>query len=81
MGDSNLVHRLELALKDALKATLFTAIDEMLLRVYYLYKYSPKKCHELDEVIGALRLCLEPVELPNKGGNRPTHSPSAARST
>lgn len=71
MGDSNLVHHLELALKDALKGTLFTAIDEMLLRVYYLYKNSPKKCYKLDEVIGALGLCLEPAELPNKGGNRP----------
>ena len=43
MGESNLVHRLELALKDALKGTLFTVIDEMLLRVYYLYKNSPKE--------------------------------------
>ena len=33
-----LAHRLELALKDALKGTVFSAIDEMLLRVYYLYK-------------------------------------------
>ena len=37
----------------------------------YLYKNSPKKCHELNEVIAALRLCLEPGDLPNEGGNRP----------
>ena len=66
-----LAHRLELTLKDALKSTLFSAVDELLLRVYYLYKNSPKKCHELDEVIAALRLCLEPGELPNEGSNRP----------
>ena len=66
-----LAHRLELALKDALKGTLFSAVDEMLLRVYYLYKNSPKKCHELDEVIAALRLCLEPGDLPDEGGSRP----------
>ena len=66
-----LAHRLELALKDALKGTLFSAVDEMLLRVYYLYKNSPKKCRELEEVIAALRMCLEPGDLPNEGGNRP----------
>ena len=66
-----LAHRLELALEDALKGTLFSAVDEMLLRVYYLYKNSPKKCRELEEVIAALRMCLEPGDLPNEGGNRP----------
>lgn len=66
-----LAHRLELALKNALQDTLFTRIDEMLLRVYYLYEKSPKKCHQLDDVVASLRLCLEPAELPNKGGNRP----------
>ena len=43
-------HRLELSLKDAPKDTVFSSIDEMLLRVYYLYEKSPKKCRELDEV-------------------------------
>ena len=66
-----LAHRLELALKDALNGTLFAAIDEMLLRVYYLYKNSPKKCHELEEVIANLRECLESDDLPNEGGSRP----------
>lgn len=52
------------------KGSLFSAVDEMLLRVYYLYENSPKKCHELDQVIAAFRLCLEPDDLPSEGGNR-----------
>ena len=32
-----LAHRLELALKDALKNTYFSHVDELLLRIYYLY--------------------------------------------
>ena len=39
-----LAHRLELSLKDALKHTLFSKVDEMLMRMYYLYEKSPKKC-------------------------------------
>ncbi len=35
-----LAHRLELALKDALKDTLFQSVDDMLLRVYYVYEKS-----------------------------------------
>lgn len=66
-----LVRRLELALKDALKGTFFATIDELLLRMYYLYETFPKKCHELDEVVTSLRLCLEQGELPGQGGNRP----------
>ena len=38
-----LAHRLELSLKDALKDTLFSTIDEMLLRVYYLYTRNHQK--------------------------------------
>ena len=37
-----LAHRLELATKDALKFTLFSQIDELLLRLYYLYEKAPK---------------------------------------
>ena len=66
-----LAHRLELALKDALKNTLFTQVDEMLLGAYYLYENSPKKCVELNEVVSALRQCLECTDLPVEGGNRP----------
>ncbi len=36
-------HRLELACKNALSSTLFKGIEEMLLRLYYLYENSPKK--------------------------------------
>ena len=68
-----LAHRLELSLKDALKGTLFSTIDDMLLRVYYLYHKSPKKCRELDEVVASLKLCLEQSEMPHTRtkGNRP----------
>ena len=51
-------HRLELAVKDALKGTAFDAIDDMLLKLYYLYEKSPKKCRELEEVIADLKECL-----------------------
>ena len=46
-----LAHRLELAVHDALKDTAFSLIDDMLLRLYYLYEKSPKKCRELDDII------------------------------
>ena len=45
-----IAHRLELAIKDALKSTAFGLIDELLLRLYYLYEKSPKK------MLGALRI-------------------------
>ena len=34
--------RLELALKDALQPTSFAQVDDLLLRIYYLYEKSPK---------------------------------------
>ena len=37
-------HQLELACKDAFSSKLFHDIDSMLLRLYYLYEKSPKKC-------------------------------------
>lgn len=39
-----LAHRLELSLKDGLRNTLFSKIDDILLRIYYLYSKAPKKC-------------------------------------
>ena len=66
-----LAHRLELALRDALRQTYFVQVDEMLLRAFYLYEKAPKKCVELDEVVSELRQCLEPTDLPAEGGNRP----------
>ena len=62
-------HRLELALKDALSISYFTTADELLFRIYYLYEKSPKKCHELNEVVAELKQCLKPGHLPAEGGN------------
>ena len=50
-----LAHRVELAIKDALKSTTFDLIDEMLLRMYYIYEKSPKKCRELENIITDLK--------------------------
>ena len=69
-----LAHRLELSLKDALKDTPFVAIDEMLLRVYYLYEKSPKKCRDLETVIEELQCCLTTEEFPTKGGHKPVRA-------
>ena len=54
-----LAHRQELALKDALKGTVFDLVDDMLTRLYYVYEKSPKKCRELEEVVADLRQCVE----------------------
>ena len=40
-------HQLELVIKDAFKGTFFSEIDTMLLKLYYLYKKSPKRLREL----------------------------------
>ena len=69
-----LAHRLELSLKDALKNTFFSNIDDMLLRLYYLYEKSPKKCNELKEVVDNLKLCLEESEMPNQRGIKPVRA-------
>ena len=53
-----LAHRLELAIKDALKGTCFDLVDEMLLRLYYLYEKSPKKSRELEDITVVLKDCL-----------------------
>ena len=69
-----LAHRLELALKDALKGMLFKSVDEMLLQVYYLYEKSPKKSRELETVVEELKFCIAPGEFPQHGGNKPLHA-------
>ena len=46
-----LAHRLELAVKDAFKNTAFGEIDDMLLKLYYLYENSPKKCQQLEDIV------------------------------
>ena len=53
-----MAHRLELAVKDALKSTAFDSIDDLLLRLYYLYEKSPKKCRELEDIVTDLKECL-----------------------
>ena len=66
-----LAHRLELSVKDALQSTFFGTIDDVLLRLYYIYNKSPKKCHQLQDIITELKSCLEPSEMPIQGGSCP----------
>lgn len=66
-----LANRLELSVKDALDSTYFHTIDDILLRLYYLYNKSPKKCRQLVDVVNQLKECLEISEMPKKGGNNP----------
>lgn len=37
-----LAYQLELAVKEALKGTTFDSVDNMLLKVYYIYENAPK---------------------------------------
>lgn len=64
-------HRLELACKDSLSSQLFKDLAEMLLRLYYLYSKSPKKCRELTDLVEHLK---EVFEFPKHGGNLPVRS-------
>ena len=64
-----LAHRLELAVKDALKSTLFDNVDNMLMRAY-IYKKSPNKCRELEEIVISLKQCLDDGDMPHSG-NQP----------
>ena len=61
-----LAHRLELAIKDALKTTYFDSVDGMFLNLYLLYSKSPKKCRQLEEVIAELKECLALVDSGSK---------------
>ena len=54
-----MAHRLELAIKDALKGTSFDLVDEMLLRLYFIYDKSPKKCRELEGIVNDLKDCFQ----------------------
>ena len=56
-------HRLELVIKDALKSSLFSQIDKLLLRIHYLYEKAPKKCRELDRIMEELKECLGPEDM------------------
>lgn len=66
----SLVHRLELVVKDALKGTAFDAVDNMLLKLYYMYEKAPKKCRELEEVVSDLKECISIDE----GGIKPVRA-------
>ena len=52
MGDIRLVCGTSVGafLKSALQSTVFGDIDEILLRLYYLYENSPKKLRQLREL-------------------------------
>ncbi|KAL5466909.1 hypothetical protein EMCRGX_G031068 [Ephydatia muelleri] len=58
-ADSDGLIRLELACKDALCSDLFTVIDEMLLRLYYIYEKSPQICRELTDIADDLKECTQ----------------------
>ena len=60
-------HHLELSCKNSLTSTLFKDIEEMLLRLYFLYKKSPKKTSELEKIMEELHKVFEF----RKGGNKP----------
>ena len=45
-----MAHKLELYIQDALKMTYFDKVDELVLRICYLYKRLPKKLRELSEI-------------------------------
>ena len=57
-------HRLELASKNGLISKLFKEIEEMLLRLYYLYEKSPKKTRELASIVEDLK---EAFDFPGSG--------------
>ena len=60
-------HRLEIACRDSLSSQLFRNIDELLLRLYYLYENSPKRCRDLEDIV------VELYNLP-EDGNIPIRS-------
>ena len=51
-------HRLELSIKDALKSTFFSTIDDLLLRLYIIYEKSPKKCRVLNDIMEELNITV-----------------------
>ena len=53
-----IAHRMELTIKDALKFTDLELIDELLLKLCYLYEKLPKKCRELKGIISDLKECF-----------------------
>lgn len=49
----------------------FSLINEVLLRLYYLYSKAPKKCRVLEEIVIELKSCLDPSDFPSECGSRP----------
>ena len=70
LGQSYKTKDSELACKDVPSSQLFKDIDDMLLRLYFLYSKSPKKTRELSDTVEDLK---EVFEFP-KGGNLPVRS-------
>ena len=66
-----MAHRLELSTKDALKGTYFDFVDDMLIKLFYVYERSPKKCRELSEVVADLKEFLQFDDLHKTKGVRP----------
>lgn len=56
-------HILELASKSGLSSALYKSVEEMLLRLYYFYKKSPKKTRELLAVVEDLKYVLSYLKL------------------
>ena len=59
-------HWLELVIKDHLRRTSFSTIDEMLMCAHYVYSKPPKKCWDLEVAVDDLKFCLILFELPSK---------------
>ena len=66
-------HRLELACYDSLSSNLFKDIQEMLLRLYYLYEKLAKKSRELVDIVDDLK---ETFDF-SKGGDLPVRAQSS----
>ena len=49
------MHRLEIVIKDGLRGTWFDLLDEILIRLYYLYENSPKKYREPESIVNDLK--------------------------
>ena len=60
-------HRLELACKDTFTSSLFSSVQDMLLRLYYLYEKSSKKSSDLAYIVEDL---MQVFDL-SQGGSRP----------
>ena len=63
-------HCLKLALKDGLQSCLFNEVEEMLLRLYCLYKKSAKKTRELESNVEEFKGVFEF----SGSGNKPIRS-------